>query len=340
MNTRHPLGGGGQDIRDVQTVGPRAQVGEVPKPGVGYSGQMAKEGVYVGDLSKAGGGQADAARISGSVKMFLRQKGYGFVNTDDAPDKDVFVHWKDLEVAKNVSTPALKKTQRVTFELKTKEDGNICAIKVRDENGQLLTTDAGSHESDWKREFVSKKVYEGNIKFFNFSKGYGYLSHSAIQLEDGTLLEDDLFFHSRDVLTPNGRFTHIPRGATVEFQVYKDEKGYGAARCYITSVPYFYSGRNGYGNRKPTKRKKADGEAGKNAGPPNAGFSLHGLSPSQVKISVVSDQVLQIELMSPDMNWKSLNLAANPQDPAKINNQTVDIVLNNNRETRNGPAIE
>merc|ERR1719233_1952782 len=49
----------------------------------------------------------------------------------------------------------------------------------------------------------------------------------------------------------NGRYSSIPKGGVVEFQLYKDDKGYGAARCFVNASPYSsyssYYSENQYG---------------------------------------------------------------------------------------------
>jgi len=268
---------------------------------------------------------ADTKRVTGTVKLYMARKGYGFITTPGEPDKDVFVHWKNLDAKQSVGSPTLKKGQKVTM-IVEQRDGNPVAVEVRDENGAQLVSDATRPESEWKREFASKNVYTGIIKFFNHVKGYGYLKHNGITIEDGTKVTEDLFFHSKDVLTSNGRYTNIPRGAAVEFQLYKDEKGFGAARCYVNATPNaapFSYARAGYFNgrtsawdqlfnRRGRREKKEfvssaannSSGSGKAIGKDGAGFSLHGLSPDQVKIRILSDKLLQIELQpNTDFGW-------------------------------------
>jgi len=261
----------------------------------------------------------DDSRVTGTVKLYMPRRGYGFISNSGEPDQDVFVHWKDLDVVKGVGCPALKKGQTVTMRLE-KRKGKPIAVEVRDKDGNPLTIDATKPESGWKREFASKHVHTGTIKFFHHIKGYGYLKHGGILTDDGTKVTEDLFFHSKDVLTTNGRFSNIPRGAVVEFQLYKDEKGYGAARCFVNTghnTSFFVEDRYSRGNsewdrlfsprsgRWPRRKREANVEVDRSrVGKEGAGFSLHGLSPEQVKIKILSDKLLQIELQpNTDFSW-------------------------------------
>ena len=50
----------------------------------------------------------------GTVKWFNQEKGYGFVEVDGAPDRDVFVHYSAIEVD---GFKTLEQDQRVEFEI-------------------------------------------------------------------------------------------------------------------------------------------------------------------------------------------------------------------------------
>ena len=63
--------------------------------------------------------------ITGRVKWFNEQKGYGFISRDDGDD--VFVHYSEIE-AKGFKT--LAENQEVTFEIKEGPKG-LQAVNVK-----------------------------------------------------------------------------------------------------------------------------------------------------------------------------------------------------------------
>ena len=58
-----------------------------------------------------------AERITGTVKWFHADKGYGFINRDDGQD-DVFAHYSAIEQV-NGEFRNLNEGQRVEFEVET-----------------------------------------------------------------------------------------------------------------------------------------------------------------------------------------------------------------------------
>ena len=81
----------------------------------------------------------------GRVKFYNRDKGYGFIVADAAPNVDVFVHRKHIqcdpplpEDFTSIRWPYLRKAERVCFETIPKEDGREEAIKVSWANGQSI----------------------------------------------------------------------------------------------------------------------------------------------------------------------------------------------------------
>jgi CspA family cold shock protein len=66
--------------------------------------------------------------ITGTVKFFNNDKGYGFIAPEDG-SSDAFVHISAVERA-GMST--LNKDQRVSYELETDRRGKSSAVNLRD----------------------------------------------------------------------------------------------------------------------------------------------------------------------------------------------------------------
>ena len=66
--------------------------------------------------------------ITGSVKFFNNDKGYGFIAPEDG-SSDAFVHISAVERA-GMST--LNKDQRVSYELETDRRGKTSAVNLQD----------------------------------------------------------------------------------------------------------------------------------------------------------------------------------------------------------------
>ena len=65
--------------------------------------------------------------ITGKVKFFDAQKGYGFIAPEDG-GKDAFVHITALEKA---GMTTLNADQRVTYELETDQRGKTSAVNLQ-----------------------------------------------------------------------------------------------------------------------------------------------------------------------------------------------------------------
>ena len=65
--------------------------------------------------------------ITGKVKFFNAQKGYGFIAPEDG-SKDAFVHISALERA---GLTTLDQDQRVTYELETDPRGKTSAVNLQ-----------------------------------------------------------------------------------------------------------------------------------------------------------------------------------------------------------------
>ena len=66
--------------------------------------------------------------ITGTVKFFNVDKGYGFISPEDG-SSDAFVHISAVERA---GMATLNKDQRVSYELETDRRGKTSAVNLRD----------------------------------------------------------------------------------------------------------------------------------------------------------------------------------------------------------------
>lgn len=65
-------------------------------------------------------------KVSGVVKWFNAERGYGFVFTDDEPEKEYFVHYSYIQIT---GYKTLRAGQKVTFKL-VKTDKGVQAQEV------------------------------------------------------------------------------------------------------------------------------------------------------------------------------------------------------------------
>ena len=62
----------------------------------------------------------------GTVKWFNTQKGYGFINPDEAGN-DIFVH---ITAVQNSGLNGLNEGQKVTYELEEQRNGKMAAVSL------------------------------------------------------------------------------------------------------------------------------------------------------------------------------------------------------------------
>ena len=65
--------------------------------------------------------------ITGTVKFFNADKGYGFIENEDGSG-DAFVH---ITAVQNAGMTTLDKDQRVQFELETGKNGKTSAVNLQ-----------------------------------------------------------------------------------------------------------------------------------------------------------------------------------------------------------------
>ena len=130
--------------------------------------------------------------LTGTVKAFNPHKGWGFVECNG---QDMFVHKKDL----NGFCPA--KGDQVQFTPGQTEKGPVA------ENVRVVGTEEAS--------------YFGQIKSYNPTKGFGFISTDAFPDQDVFVLRSEL---------PGG---FGPEGGQCKFTVSMDEKGPAAKRVML-----------------------------------------------------------------------------------------------------------
>ncbi|EPR77942.1 Cold-shock DNA-binding protein [Spraguea lophii 42_110] len=65
-----------------------------------------------------------------------------------------------------------------------------------------------------------KKIFNGKIKFFSYSRGYGFI------IPDNDEIGEDVFFHFSSIITPKGYVVYLIPGQDVNFEVVKGPKGF------------------------------------------------------------------------------------------------------------------
>ena len=73
-------------------------------------------------------------KMSGAVKWFDTEKGYGFIIPDDG-SKDVFVHQMQIHAP---GFRSLDKDEPVEFDLEEQQDGKIKAVNVTGPDGEYV----------------------------------------------------------------------------------------------------------------------------------------------------------------------------------------------------------
>mgnify|MGYP003673585590 CR=1 FL=1 len=169
---------------------------------------------------RRGGGMPDqvVGESTGTVKFFNAQKGFGFI-VQDGGGEDVFVHISQVERA---GLKGLAEGQTLRFSL-VDRGGKVSASNIQIE-GDLIEVPAGGGASREerggppRRELTGEKA-TGTVKFFNGSKGFGF-----IQRDDG---QPDAFVHISAVERAGMR--GLEEGDKLEFELEVDQRGKTAA---------------------------------------------------------------------------------------------------------------
>merc|ERR1712136_429815 len=125
-----------------------------------------------------------ARRFPGTVQLFFRHNGYGFIDLDElgaVPGDRVFVYWKGINSQDRF--PSLSKDMKVSFSLEKVENGGqvtLRAVNVSLPDGSPIHV---QDDSDSKKSFVGGQDarYTGILKFFIPKRGYGYIQLDPVE---------------------------------------------------------------------------------------------------------------------------------------------------------------
>lgn len=191
--------------------------------GGGYGGGGDRGGFGGGDRGGGGGGFSRGPRPqmpaqiigegTGSVKFFNASKGFGFVSRDDGGE-DIFVHISAVEQA---GLEGLASGQTLAFTL-VDRNGRISATDIKITGEHLPLDGPQQHQSERparaRRELTGERT-TGNVKFFNPSKGFGFICR-----DDGGA---DCFVHISAV--ERAGFHALNEGDRVAFDIEVDDRG-------------------------------------------------------------------------------------------------------------------
>jgi len=123
----------------------------------------------------------DTARYTGTVSLYQKWKGYGFIEVAQkgvVPNDKLFVHWKQIQ--SDDRFPFLQKGMEVEFGVMTQRDWRVGGLTVRGKNVTMvggmniqLQDDLDAQE----KQFVGGQHlrYTGTLKFFTPRHGFGYV---------------------------------------------------------------------------------------------------------------------------------------------------------------------
>ncbi len=153
------------------------------------------------------GGAAEVA--CGQVKWFNLEKGYGFI-VPEKSSKDAFLH---VSVLKRHGIENIRNGTTVTFMIRPGRGGpevaEILKIDESTANEEEINRDRRSAD-DIDSLMKEAKLVEGYVKWFNPSKGYGFMVPS-----DGSR---DIFIHM-SLMRQHGIDTLVPDQKIVAFAI-------------------------------------------------------------------------------------------------------------------------
>lgn len=217
---------------------PRRSFGDDRGGGGGFGGDRAGGGGFGGPRGGGGGGFGGGgprgggmpAQVvgegTGQVKFFNAAKGFGFVARDDGGE-DVFVHISAVEQA---GLTGLANGQPLGFTL-VERNGKVSAIDLKIEGEPLPVEEFAPRDrgdrpdrgpapggARGRRQLTGERA-SGTVKFFNETKGFGFISR-----DDG---QADAFVHISAV--QRAGMQGLVEGQRMAFDIEVDDRGKFAA---------------------------------------------------------------------------------------------------------------
>jgi CspA family cold shock protein len=225
---------GGFDSFDQPSYGePRRSYGD--DRGGGDRGGFGGGGGFGGPRSSGGfgggprGGGMPAQVVgegTGTVKFFNPGKGFGFVARDDGGE-DVFVH---ISAVEQIGLTGLANGQPLAFTL-VERNGKVSAIDLKIEGEPMPVEDYAPRDrgdrpdrgpapggARGRRQLTGERA-SGTVKFFNGTKGFGFISR-----DDG---QADAFVHISAV--QRAGMQGLVEGQRLAFDIEVDDRGKFAA---------------------------------------------------------------------------------------------------------------
>lgn len=196
--------------------------------------------------------RGSSQRERGTVKWFNVRKGYGFIECAGEKD-DIYVHFTGIKTSDDnkKSRPRLRASEEVEFIEGTGPEGRRTATDVTAVGGGLIQntkrrtkapqqdgskptsrrnsqSDTGSRGEPNKSRKKKKKrrprkkkgVHTGTVKWFNTSKGFGFIERPGDNQEDIYVHYSGI--HAED---PDNTFQSLGDGEEVEFRIENSDDG-------------------------------------------------------------------------------------------------------------------
>jgi len=179
------------------------------------------------------------ARYTGTVSMYAKWKGYGFVEFSQpgvVPMDKVFVHWKQLQ--SDDRFPFLNKGMEVEFGLQTQREWHRGGITVRAKNVTMVGGMNLSLQDDLdaqEKSFVGGQHlrYTGTLKFFTPRHGFGYVVMDQGYDVDPSV-PSELRVETSEV-NAGGKHPRFMENLAVEFGIWRTPRGH--YKVYNMTLP-------------------------------------------------------------------------------------------------------